>query len=579
MSRSELPSARSLRGLADHATAPLKPAWQATEVAERAAFCLLDLFGCFLAANRLGANAPLRGVVEALGGPPEATLWGSRDRAPAAHAALLAGTVAHHLDFDGGWHGRPGAGVHPAVTILPGALAVAEQTNATGRDVVVATAVGYDVLTALATQLSPGIAARRLHPPGLLGAFGATAAAGRLRGLAPERMAGALAWCAGVVPLAPFEAFSAGASAKDFYGGWPNLVGIILAGREPPTGGHFTLARLFRRPDQEPGPELDPPDRPALLDADFKPYPTCRSTQPALTALEDLLDERPIDPDAVAEIRVETYPYAVELDEAAAELTPIGARTSVGVCLALRLVYGPLGAEHFTADRLADPRVRRLAEATSVTVGEPYARPVVRGATIVLHLIDGSSRSRAADAVKWSPQRPAAPDDLRAKFRALAEPTLGASRARELEVRTLALADLPSVTPLLELLVPAQPTWSTDPIAAAGSRPDGSDTAALLETVRGRLGPCLAARGADPRVAEVATGTVTAASARGLDAAGQHRALTLSLCLAPVGGGPIPDDWSALVSAWAVRLAGAGFSGPAGVLDGPRGLLHLCAEE
>ena len=117
--------------LAKHALSPaVEPATIGPEAIERLAYSLLDLFGCFLAARRIGVNAGVEQVMRDLGGRPEATLWGSLDKLPAAQVALAAGTIAHHLELDGGWHGPPGVGVHPAVTILPTAVALAERTGA-----------------------------------------------------------------------------------------------------------------------------------------------------------------------------------------------------------------------------------------------------------------------------------------------------------------------------------------------------------------------------------------------------------------------------------------------------------------
>ena len=135
--------------LAEHTTS-LSAQALGPAVADRVGWCLLDLFGCFLGARSLGVNRGLYDIVEEVGGGG-ATLWGTRRQAPAAQAVLVTGTVAHHLELDGGWHGPPGVGAHPAVTVIPAAVAVAEQTGASGRDVVAAIAAGYDAIGVMAT--------------------------------------------------------------------------------------------------------------------------------------------------------------------------------------------------------------------------------------------------------------------------------------------------------------------------------------------------------------------------------------------------------------------------------------------
>ena len=447
-----------LRRLAQHALSPaVEPETIGPEAIERLAYSLLDLFGCYLAARRLGVNEGVEQVMRDLGGRSEATLWGSLDKLPAAQVALAVGTIAHHLELDGGWHGPPGVGVHPAVTILPAAVALAERTGASGRALIAAAAAGYDVLAVMASWLCAGVTAFKLHPPGLLGGFGATAAAARLLGHDAARLAGALAWCGGVAPFCPFESFTAGASAKDLYAGWPAAIGALVAELPPPDELRFALPQLLGRSAIDPSEAMTQLERPALLGADFKPYPTCRSVQPALTALEDLLArlDVPFDASDVVRIAVETYPYAVELDQAADSARPIGARTSIQTCLALRLRHGPLGPEHFMTGFLADPATRNLARSISVGVGRFSGRPL-RGAAVNVWLADGRVLEQEVASARWSEQQPATRAELLQKFRRLAEPSLARANVDELIERTLALERSPSVRPLLEILARAQ---------------------------------------------------------------------------------------------------------------------------
>ena len=86
----------------------------------------------------------------------------------------------------------------------------------------------------------------------------------------------------------------------------------------------------------------------------------------------------------------------------------------------------------------------------------------------------------------------------------------------------------------------------------------------------------LASRGACP---DALFGTLAATRAAAerlrLVPVARARALALALALSPIGAGPVPRGWSARLGDLAARLAACGFSGPPGVLDGPRGLGHL----
>ncbi|MCC6176618.1 MAG: MmgE/PrpD family protein [Chloroflexi bacterium] len=408
---------RTARRVADLGWEDLLPA-----VRERLPLVVLDVLGCGWVGARLGVHAAWVEQIVAAGGPADATVWARGDRLPAPHAALVNGTIAHHVEMD---DGNSRASLHGGVTIVPAALALGEQTGASGRAVLAAIAAGYEAAIALGRPLLPGIGAHRLHPPVMVGCFGATAAASRMLGLNVEQTAGALALAAEVLPAGPFEAFTKGAPIKDTYGGWPALVGVqsaLLA-----QAGLAGAVDLFEAPGDGLGPSLlhapldtagFGPDPEEILHNQYKAYSTCRSVQPTLTAVERL---GPLDPDDVAAIQVETYPYAVGLSDDADPTTAIGARTSIPYGVASLLLDGEVYPESFVARALADPRRQALAGRVRASIASDMASsPPVRGARITVTLTDGTIRRSEVRATRWSGEDPATPEELRAKFRRLA---------------------------------------------------------------------------------------------------------------------------------------------------------------
>src|SRR5438067_8224708 len=102
-------------------------------VRELARQCLLDYFGVALA----GADDPLAHILldelAEAGGAAQASIIGHQARLPALSAALVNGAIGHALDYDDVNLAMPG---HPSVAILPGLIALAEQRNSPGREVV-----------------------------------------------------------------------------------------------------------------------------------------------------------------------------------------------------------------------------------------------------------------------------------------------------------------------------------------------------------------------------------------------------------------------------------------------------------
>src|SRR5206468_7881059 len=110
-------------------------------------------------------------------------------RLPALSAALVNGAIGHALDYDDVNLAMPG---HPSVAILPGPMALAEQRNSTGREVVAAFVAGYETCCRIGMALRPGHYDRGFHATGTIGAFGAAAACAHLLGLDAEATARSL---------------------------------------------------------------------------------------------------------------------------------------------------------------------------------------------------------------------------------------------------------------------------------------------------------------------------------------------------------------------------------------------------
>ncbi|MFC1939784.1 MmgE/PrpD family protein [Chloroflexota bacterium] len=85
---------------------------------------------------------------------------------------------------------------HPSLTILPGALAVIEESGSTGKEFITAIVAAYEVMERLSKDFVPAVAARGFHPGSVSGIFGAAIAAGKLMNLNEDQMNSAIALCA-----------------------------------------------------------------------------------------------------------------------------------------------------------------------------------------------------------------------------------------------------------------------------------------------------------------------------------------------------------------------------------------------
>ena len=136
---------------------------------------ILDTLGVGLAGSAGPMARELAELSAAWGQGDEARVWGVGCARPAAAAALCNAYQVHNAEFD--CLHEEGV-VHAMTVVLPVALAGAERMkNVSGAGLVTAVTLGVDVAAGLGVAATTGL---RFFRPATAGAFGATAALGKL---------------------------------------------------------------------------------------------------------------------------------------------------------------------------------------------------------------------------------------------------------------------------------------------------------------------------------------------------------------------------------------------------------------
>src|SRR6478672_8969098 len=160
--------------------------------------CIADGIGVILAGSTTPAADILRAQVREDGCRGEATILG-RDsfRTRAASAALVNATSGHAHDYDDTQLSTAadrifGLLTHPTIPPLAAAFAVGERLGASGRTIVEAFLIGFEVECKIADAIYPTHYKQGFHTSGTIGAFGAAAAAARLLKLDRAQLAHAI---------------------------------------------------------------------------------------------------------------------------------------------------------------------------------------------------------------------------------------------------------------------------------------------------------------------------------------------------------------------------------------------------
>lgn len=177
---------------------------------------VLDTLGVALAAVPLPIGVAVRKAGRALGTGSDARMLGDVATTSAAIAALVNGTLAHAMDFDDTHNASV---MHPSAPTLAASLAAAEAAGASGRELILAIAIGNELGCRLGLVAPGAFHGVGLHPTSVLGAPAATASVARLWRLTPEALACAFGVSASQAS-GVLEAYSDGTWSKTLHPGW-----------------------------------------------------------------------------------------------------------------------------------------------------------------------------------------------------------------------------------------------------------------------------------------------------------------------------------------------------------------------
>ncbi|MEV6968241.1 MmgE/PrpD family protein [Hamadaea sp. NPDC051192] len=328
---------------------------------------LLDGLGCLISAVRRNEASAATQVAQGLGGPAEATLVGTTTRVGAPAAACGNAVALHALDFDD----THAAGlVHPTAVVAPTVLAVAEQTGATGAQLLAAYVAGVETICRLGAAAPHAFHARGVHATSACGTVAAAVTTARLLNLDEERTTDAIGIAAsGASGLLEFLA--TGSSTKQLHPGFAAYNGI-LAARLAAAGATGPVSALDGERGLYRALAGRVPDRVALLGdlgrrwetaaITVKPYPACQLSHAAVTAAMKLRQQ--VDPGRITALRLHLHPDAVPIVGDLAPATAYAAKFSAAWCAAVALLDGTLPVEAF--DRSDRPDAARLAARTTV---------------------------------------------------------------------------------------------------------------------------------------------------------------------------------------------------------------------
>ncbi len=429
------------------------------EVVHEAKRRVIDSLGCALGAWDEEPCAIARKVASDFSAKNGATIIGTSHKAPPDWTAFANGCCIRYFDYNDTYLSKEPA--HPSDNISA-ALAVAESVRATGRELIAAIALAYEVQCRLCDAAS--IRARGWDHV-TYGAFSTALACARLMNLDPEKTRHAVN-IAGVACAAMRQArvgelshwkgvAFADAARRGVYSALLARAG--MTGPAPIFEGQMGFEKELGVSLGNVGEKFNGAPE-MILKTSIKFWPAEYHSQSAIEAALSLREEIG-DPAKVKSMTIESHDASVDIIGSEPEKwkpeTRETADHSLPYITAIALIDGEITDKQFARERFAHGDVWKFLENVKVTRHGELSGMYPEAVANIVHvdLVDGKRLTRRVDYPKGHAKNRLRDSEVEEKFFALVEPAIGKKRAKNIVDLAWKLDQAENVDELMKALV------------------------------------------------------------------------------------------------------------------------------
>ncbi len=413
-------------------------------VVERTRLVVLDCLGAIIAGN---AEPEMQKAM------PRLKRTANADRSSLL-TAFAGGTAGTMLEID---EGNQYARGHPGIHVVPAVIAVAEQRARSGRDAILAIALGYEIGARI------GIASKlkvTMHPHGTWGVVGAALAVAKLSDASADHIASVINVSSSLGLTTSRRTMLEGGTVRNTYAGFSNMLGVMVwdlvqAGFTGEADGVGSVYGGIAADNWQPNDMISElGERWEIARNYFKRHAACRYNHGALDALAEIVAKASgkIRASEIERIQVETYVWAAQLDHPRPR-NMLAAKFSMPFSIATAIVHGSANLDSFRDAARANPEVTALA--AKVTVDEDPALtaklPGLRPARVRVVLKDGRQFEAMAQTNKGDTEDPYSSADVVAKFHEVTGPHISAETAKRIVAGCLSLEAATSLRDITKL--------------------------------------------------------------------------------------------------------------------------------
>ncbi len=419
---------------------------------------ILDSIGVGVA----GSDGPwIRQLIETVG------KWGAGDesrvfvhgtRLPATSAAIVNAYQIHCLEYD---CVNEDAVIHPMATILGAVSAEADRAGGySGKDLILAVALGVDASCVL------GVSSRapmRFFRPSTAGAFGATAAIAKLRGLDVDALVNAFGATYGQISgtLAPHREGSPvlgmqiGFCARGAISACDLAQAGLIGPHEVITGMYGYLPMYEGEYDHEAA-FASLGKRWQITRVSHKPFPSGRLTHGVVDGIAQLREREGLRADQVDRMVARVPPLAHRLTGRPdiPDPEPNYAKLCIPFVAATALLEGTVDVQHFKGDWLRNPKVHDIAARVEPVEDDNPNTNAVAPQRLEVYLKDGRMIAADMPEIFGHPENPLSHEQNVAKFKrawSSAAAPLGEDKADRMVTLVDSLENVDDIRALLDL--------------------------------------------------------------------------------------------------------------------------------
>lgn len=424
---------------------------------------LLDSIGCALAAVNNEDMDNAFEYIKGLGGHTQSTIIGHGHKTNLPNATLMNALLIRALDYnDIYWEQDPS---HPS-DIIPAALTPGEYMGSSGKDIIAAIVLAYELEIRMCLTAHPGVREVGWHHATLT-QFVSPVVAGKILELTENQITAAVgisgsSHCTfgGVVagaltnmkntadPMATEAGVRAALLAQTGYTGPVE----IFEGKE----GLFEVINNVKWKKSILTDNLG--EKFLITQCEYKAFPTEALTHQPITAVLHVMNKHSIDPKNVKEVVIETTTRGADILSDPSKYRPTTKETadhSLPYCIAVAVAKGNVLPSDFEEEALKDPLVKELIQKVKVKANPEIDDlfPQVKRAICTIITQDGKEYTNQEDFAKGSTEYPMTDEELISKFKANAAEKMSENHIDQVVDATFNLEKFTDIAEYVELLI------------------------------------------------------------------------------------------------------------------------------